>query len=178
LCSFLICENQYIAAMKTLLLIRHAKSSWASMGEADFDRPLSERGKREVAEMSEKILNQSIKITAFVSSPAKRAYTTCKAFAAAYGKSEEDIHLIEELYHAAPETFYKVIATLNDEDDNVAIFSHNPGITEFVSMVCGKLNYIDMPTCGIFALTVDINSWKEFDNTERKFLFFKYPKEN
>jgi phosphohistidine phosphatase len=163
--------------MKTLLLIRHAKSSWANIGETDFDRSLNERGKREALEMAEKLVNQSIKIDAFVSSTAKRARKTCKVFLGAYGKNKEDIILVEKLYHPAPHIFYEVIKELNDDDDSVAIFSHNPGITEFVSTVCDKVRIVDMPTCGVFAVKVNINSWKDFEKTEKKFLFFKYPKE-
>jgi phosphohistidine phosphatase len=163
--------------MKTLFLIRHAKSSWANIGETDFDRSLNERGKREAAEMAEKLVNQSIKINGFVSSPAKRAIKTCKAFLEAYGKNKEDVVLIEKLYHPAPHIFYEVIKELNDNDDNVAIFSHNPGITEFVSTVCGKVRIVDMPTCGVFAVEADIDSWKDFEKVEKRFLFFKYPRE-
>lgn len=163
--------------MKTLLLIRHAKSSWANLGETDFDRSLNDRGKREAVEMAEKLVSHSIKINAFVSSTAKRARKTCKAFLEAYGKKTEDMILVEKLYHPAPHAFYEVIKELNDGDDNVAIFSHNPGITEFVSTVCGKVRIVDMPTCGVFAVEADIESWKDFEKAEKSFLFFKYPKE-
>jgi phosphohistidine phosphatase len=163
--------------MKTLLLIRHAKSSWANIGETDFDRTLNERGKREAAEMAEKLVNQSIKINGFVSSPAKRAIKTCKAFLDAYGRENKDIVLFEKLYHPALHIFYEVIKELNDDDENVAIFSHNPGITEFVSTVCGKVRIVDMPTCGVFAVEANIDSWKDFEKAEKRFLFFKYPRE-
>ncbi len=167
----------YICYMKTLLLIRHAKSSWANIGETDFDRSLNDSGKREAAEMAEKLVNQSIKINAFVSSPAKRARKTCKAFLDAYGKTKEEMILFEKLYHPASLIFYDVIKELNDNDNSVAIFSHNPGITEFVSTVCGKVRIVDMPTCGVFAVEADIDSWKDFEKAEKSFLFFKYPKE-
>ena len=66
--------------MKTLIVVRHAKSSWANIGERDFDRNLNDRGKEDAPAMAEKLLHTKIKVDAFVSSPAKRARKTAKYF--------------------------------------------------------------------------------------------------
>ena len=71
--------------MKSLLIIRHAKSDWDNSSLNDFDRPLNKRGKRDAPEMAKRLLGKKISIDAFVSSPALRAFTTCKIIAQEYG---------------------------------------------------------------------------------------------
>ena len=164
--------------MKTLIIIRHAKSSWANIGEADFDRPLNERGKKDAPEMAEKLLAANIKIDAFVSSPAKRAKKTCKAFMEMYNVERENIILIDELYNAQVATFYQVVSSLKNDYNNVAMFSHNPGISEFANSLCNGVDIDDMPTCAVFAVQINIDDWKDFESAEKKFLFFKYPKQD
>lgn len=163
--------------MKTLFLIRHAKSSWANIGQTDFDRPLNDRGKNDASSMAQKLFAENILIDTFITSPAKRALTTCKAFADAYQKDNDAIILTDKLYHAAPHVFYEVINELKDEMNNIAIFAHNPGITELASTITGKVKLIDMPTCGVYAVQAHTNSWQDFATAEKEFLFFKFPKE-
>jgi phosphohistidine phosphatase len=161
--------------MKTLLLIRHAKSSWDNAILHDRDRPLNERGRRDAPEMAARLVRNGIPIDRFVSSPAKRARKTAELFIREYGRKEEEILFIPELYNAELQTFYKVIAALDDKDDHVAIFSHNPGITAFVnSLAVAQLD--NMPTCGVFAVKSEASSWAGFSSSERKFLFFDTPK--
>ncbi len=163
--------------MKTLLIIRHAKSIWANIGERDFDRPLNERGKKDAPEMAEKLLADQVKIDAFVSSPAKRAKKTCKAFMEVYDTEKENIILIDELYNAQVSTFYNVVSNLQHNPHHVALFSHNPGISEFANSLCQGVDIDDMPTCAVFAVEIPIDDWKDFGSAEKKFLFFKYPKQ-
>ena len=132
--------------MKTLIIIRHAKSSWANIGEKDFDRPLNERGKKDAPEMAEKLLVSNIKIDAFVSSPAKRARKTCKAFMEVYDVEKNDIILLDELYNAPATTFYNVTTQLNNNFNSVAFFAHNQGISEFANSLCENVDVDDMPT--------------------------------
>ena len=128
---FVILINE-ISNLKTLLLIRHAKSSWDDAGLTDYERPLNERGKKDAPAMAEKLYERGIKIDAFVTSPARRARKTAEQFAKRYKKEKEDLLLKTELYMASDEAFNSVIEKLNDDIDCVAIFSHNPGITDFV----------------------------------------------
>lgn len=161
--------------MKQLLIIRHAKSSWELGVLNDFDRGLNERGQIDAPAMATRLMNKNIAIDLFVSSTAKRAFTTATHFATAYKKTTDDILKVDELYHAAPPIFYKTIARLNDAYNSVAIFSHNPGITEFVNELCStKID--DMPTCGVFAVKINIESWTNFVAAKKEFLFFDYPK--
>lgn len=162
--------------MKTLIVVRHAKSSWANIGERDFDRTLNEKGKKDAPEMAVKLLNTHIKVDAFISSPAKRARKTAKAFIEAFGKTKGDIILLDDLYNAPSTIFYKTITALQDEYQAAVLFAHNPGITEFVNTLCDT-HINEMPTCSMFAVQIPITSWKHFTESNKEFLFFKYPKE-
>jgi phosphohistidine phosphatase len=161
--------------MKSLLLVRHAKSSWESNVLSDFERPLNERGKKEALEMAKRLTKDKISIDHFVSSPAKRAKKTAKFFIKEYGRDESEILFIPELYHAAVKTFIKIVAGLSDQYTAVAIFSHNPGITEFVNTLT-PVQIDNMPTCAVFAVKANINSWNEFAEATKELYFFNYPK--
>ena len=126
--------------MKQLLIIRHAKSSWDFSVLDDFNRPLNERGHTDAPKMAKRLLNKKISIDAFVSSTAKRALATAEYFAEAYNIKKKDIIQVDELYHASLKMFYNVIATIDDKYDTVAIFSHNPGITDFVNELTNQSN--------------------------------------
>ena len=161
--------------MKTLLLVRHAKSSWDAPGLSDFDRPLNERGKKDAPEIAKRLKDKKIDIDLFVTSPAKRAKKTARYFAEEYGLKKDDIQLVDDLYLATPAAFQKTITDLSDKNNVVAIFSHNPGITEFVNSLT-NVRIDDMPTCSVFAIHAETDSWSRFESAEKKFLFFDYPK--
>lgn len=163
--------------MKKLFIIRHAKSSWLTSTVNDFDRPLNERGHNDAPLMAKKLFQHTNIIDAFVSSPAKRAFTTAFYFANEYNVAEKEIIQAGELYHATSNVFYKAIAQFASNWQTVAIFSHNPGITDFVNSLTNT-NIDNMPTCGIFAITAKTNDWKNFKDAEKEFIFFDYPKAN
>jgi phosphohistidine phosphatase len=161
--------------MKTLILVRHAKSDWGNPGLDDIDRPLNERGKRDAPAMAHRLLDKKIKIDAFISSPAKRAARTAKIFAEELGAKKKDIIFKKDLYLASPSAFYEVIADADDEFDTIAVFSHNEGITEFANQLTDA-RVDNIPTCGVFAVKVDSKSWKSFKEAKKEFWFFDYPK--
>lgn len=161
--------------MKTLLLIRHAKSSWDNSSLSDFDRPLNERGKTDAPIMAKRLKNKNIEIDAFVCSPAKRARKTAEIFMKEYLQNKMEPAFISKLYEASINDFYRVVEELNDKSSSVAVFAHNPGITEFInSLECSPV--YNMPTCAVYGLQIDTTSWKEFRAAPKKFLFFDYPK--
>lgn len=161
--------------MKTLLLIRHAKSSWDDAALSDFDRPLNERGKKDAPAMAERIADKKIKIDAFFSSPAKRAARTAKIFADEFKIKKDEIIFKSELYLASVDVFYDVIKKIDDGLNCIAIFSHNPGITDFANELT-EVQVDNIPTCGIFAVKADIQHWTDFKEDRIKFWFFDYPK--
>lgn len=161
--------------VKQLLVIRHAKSSWANPGQDDFDRPLNDRGHKDAPMMAQRLLERQVQLDVIVSSTARRAFTTAGYFAEAYQLHKKDIRGMQQLYQAYPAVFYDVITKLEDTVTTAAIFAHNPGITLFANEL--TTTQIDnMPTCGIFAIKANIHHWKDFEDAKKTFWFFDYPK--
>lgn len=160
---------------KTLFLVRHAKSSWDDPSVKDFDRPLNERGEKDAPAMANKLREKKIKIDALVSSPAKRAWQTCKYFAKEFDLKKKNIIPEPMLYEASEENFYEAIKNSKNKWDSVAVFSHNPGITSFVNSLTDT-QIDDMPTCSVFAIKIDTDEWKNFKSAKKEFWFFDYPK--
>ncbi|HWB94312.1 MAG TPA: histidine phosphatase family protein [Puia sp.] len=161
--------------MKTLLIVRHAKSSWDNADMSDIDRPLNDRGKRDAPVMAQRVVKTGVRIDRFVSSPAKRARQTAEFFVKAFGRKENEIVFIPELYHASMPTFKEVVGGLDNADGTVALFSHNPGITAFVNILT-EVRLDNMPTCGVFAVKSPAKQWSEFLSAGPQLLFFDYPK--
>jgi len=161
--------------MKTLILVRHAKSSWDQDGLSDSERPLNERGKKDAPEMASRLHKRGLKIDAFVASPAERAFRTARYFAKEFDFKKDDIQVEKSLYGALPAQFTAVVAALKDKWDTAALFSHNPGITDYVNTLC-DVHTDNMPTCGVFAVQANVDSWENFAAAEKSFLFFDYPK--
>ena len=163
--------------MKTLLVIRHAKSSWDNLGATDEERPLNDRGKRDAPVMAKRVKDRKIKIDCFVSSPAVRAKKTAAIFMKEYDEKEKNLIIVPSLYEASIKNFNDAVEKFKDKDHVVALFSHNPGITDFVNTLT-EFKVDNMPTCSVFALKVTTKEWKEFRNAEKEFLFFDYPKKS
>src|SRR5947209_3044939 len=134
--QFIIAQLKTISdihLMKTLIVVRHAKSSWSDADKDDHDRPLNSRGKKDAPEMAKRLRKRDIKVDLFLSSTALRARTTAAYFADEYDVSKKDIVLEEKLYLAPAEAYYEVLSKLDNKHDTVAVFGHNPGITAFVN---------------------------------------------
>lgn len=160
--------------MKQLLIVRHAKSSWALAGQQDFDRPLNDRGLRDAPMMAQRMLDKQVTIDAFVSSTANRALTTCRFFVDAY-QAKDKLTTVSELYHAPAYVFYEVLADVDDAVETVAVFAHNPGITAFVNELTST-QIDNMPTCAVFAVKIETEHWRDLKNAKKHFWFFDYPK--
>lgn len=161
--------------MKTLILVRHAKSSWEEAGLSDSERPLNERGKRDAPEMAKRLRKRKLEIDKLVSSPAERAFRTARFFAKEFDFKKDDILVEKALYGALSSGFEQVVAGLKDKYTTVALFSHNPGITEYANTLT-NVRTDNVPTCGVFAVQADVDNWAAFAKAEKKFLFYDYPK--
>ncbi|MBL6445455.1 histidine phosphatase family protein [Fulvivirga sp. 29W222] len=161
--------------MKTLYIVRHAKSSWDHPQLSDKDRPLSKRGERDAPKMGQRLYNRGISPDLILSSPANRAITTCKTIARALGYPLENIEIDDHLYHASEDLLLDIVNNTNDIWLSLMIFGHNPGFTDFAnSLTDGDLDNI--PTCGVFACTFEVGSWQEVGFGNGSLLFFDYPK--
>jgi phosphohistidine phosphatase len=161
--------------MKTLLLVRHAKSSWDLPGASDFERNLNERGKTDAPEMASRLIRKKIGVDLFMSSPAKRAKKTAEIFIKHFNRDGNEIIYIPELYLAEMDTFSEVISKLENSYQSVALFAHNPGLTDFANSLT-NVHIDNIPTCGVFAVTISIERWDKFGLATKNFLFFDYPK--
>jgi len=164
--------------MKTLLLIRHAKSSWDDTSLSDFDRPLNERGKVDAPKMGKRLRKNNVKIDAFISSPAKRAKKTAECFINEYDRNPGEIIFISSLYDASVSDFNAAIKTIDDKYKSAAFFSHNPGITLLANELISGADIDNMPTCSVFSVKADVEKWKDFSKAKKEFLFFDYPKKD
>ncbi|HPM29252.1 MAG TPA: histidine phosphatase family protein [Chryseolinea sp.] len=163
--------------MKTLYIIRHAKSSWDDPDQSDFDRPLNERGKRNAPRMGKRLKEKGIHPDQIVTSPAKRAWSTGKRIAEILKYPKENIKTIKALYHADEETILDTVQKLNDHCHVVMLVGHNPGLTDFVNTLKEDEWSLDnLPTCGVVGFSFNEDSWKKIKWGTGKLLFFDYPK--
>jgi phosphohistidine phosphatase len=166
-----------ISAMKTLYVVRHAKSSWDDLNSADFERGLNERGKRDAPRIGKRLKDKGIQPDVMVSSPAKRALSTAKRLAEILKYPKEKIKTESKLYHANDDSILSVVQNIKDKHDIVLLFGHNPGLTDFVNAIADvEINIDNVPTCGVVAFSLQVDSWKNVNWKSGKFLFFDYPK--
>lgn len=161
---------------RTLVMIRHAKSSWANPLQSDYERPLNERGEHDAPVMGARLKEKGISPDLIIASTAKRAAQTAKKIAAAVGYDTEKILWKNRLYHCIPAVFEEVIYEIDNAVNTVFIVAHNPGITEFVNELVPGFTIDHMPTCGLVATHVDAEEWSDFHNAKRQVFLFDYPK--
>ena len=161
--------------MKTLYLMRHAKSSWDTPGLNDGERPLNSRGKKNAPFMG-KLLKEKNEIPdLIISSPAKRAYSTAKKVAKEVDYPGKKILKEEKLYMADTDEFLSVIGNTGQNLNKLMLVSHNSGITRFANFISGE-NLDNIPTAGIARIDFDMDSWRQIKETKGKMIFFEYPK--
>ena len=162
--------------MKRLILVRHAKSSWANPGQDDIDRPLNERGLRNAPNMARRLRERGQVPALAISSPARRALTTAQLMAAELGIAGADIRVEPSLYEASVEIWLRVIATLPAGVGSVLMVGHNPTLTELANQLCHALHIGNVPTCGVLCLDYDARSWKSVPDSQPGEWSFDYPK--
>lgn len=144
--------------MKTLLVLRHAKSSWDDASLDDRERPLNARGRRDAPRMGDLIRDTRLMPDLIITSDAVRAHTTARAAADAAGY-RRDLVVEPLLYHADPEDIVAVLQALGDGNArSVMIVGHNPGLEDFVAQLTGESH--DLPTAALVQLTLPIDAWR------------------
>ena len=160
--------------MKTLYLLRHAKSSWSSPSLDDFDRPLNKRGIRNAPFMVEILLKKNISPELIISSPALRAITTAKIIAEKLKYSFSNIKKDKKIYQASTLDLLNVIKQTNNKLKFLMLVGHNPGMTDIINLISDK-RLDNLPTAGIVCLKKEADSWEEIDDNW-SFEFIEYPK--
>ena len=161
--------------MKTLLLMRHAKSSWSDASLADHDRPLNGRGKADAPRMGRALEERDLVPGRILSSTAKRARHTAELVIENL-PFEGNFSQHRELYHAGVDEYLDALAGLPDETDCVMLVGHNPGMAEFVDFLTDRPEM--MTTANVAVIQLPIESWEDLDfETEGELVDVLRPKE-
>jgi len=160
--------------MKTLLLMRHAKSSWDTPQQKDFDRPLNERGRRVAPLMGRYLRRQKIHPDLVLCSPAERAKETAGLFTAAAQLSGE-LRLDERIYDASVYTLLQVVSQVEDDASSVLMIGHNPGLEELILRLTGQIRR--MPTAALASIQLDIERWADVREMSGRLDWIQRPKE-
>jgi phosphohistidine phosphatase len=142
--------------MKTLLLLRHAKSSWASPELRDFDRPLNQRGLKAAPLMGKFMRKRKITPDLIISSPAVRARMTA-ALVIENGELRTDLRFDERIYEADVETLLKVISQIDEAAETVVIVGHNPGLQELLKALTDEEH--EFPTAALAQISLKLDNW-------------------
>ena len=145
--------------MKTLYLIRHAKSSKDDPNLSDRDRPLADRGRRDAPTMGKRLAQRDVKPDLLVSSPALRALTTAQLMADEIGYAREKIVVDDHLYGSSADVLLALVRALDRKADRVMLFGHNPEFTELAHRLSSDI--ADMPTCAIAEFRFDTKKWSD-----------------
>jgi phosphohistidine phosphatase len=144
--------------MKTLLLLRHAKSSPIDLAGQDFERPLNDRGKKEAVLIADFIRRQNIPMDLIVCSPALRAKQTMELLFATNQPSPE-VRLDRRIYNASPTQLLEVISGVEDKRQSLLIIGHNPGMEELLTLLLGKEQH--MPTAALAQVALSTKNWNQ-----------------
>jgi phosphohistidine phosphatase len=149
--------------MKTLLILRHAKSSWKNNKLPDHERPLNPRGQRDAPNVGKRLRNEDLIPDAILSSTAKRARQTAEAVAEESGCTGE-LQLSKELYGGGPEAYLDAIRSLPSMVNCALVVGHNPDLEELVEILTGES--VRLPTAALAQLQLDIQSWQDLNEEE------------
>lgn len=163
--------------MKTLYLVRHAKSSWDEPFQSDFERTLNTRGQTEAPIMAKLLSRKNVNPDLIVSSPAARTLLTAEIFAEELKYPVKNILTDERIYEATMRELTSVVRSINDKRGKVIMFGHNPGLTNFANLLGSELLQ-SLPTCAIVGLELSIESWSKIERHCGKTFFFDYPKKH
>jgi phosphohistidine phosphatase len=144
--------------MKTLLLLRHAKSSWKDSDARDFDRPLNQRGLKAAPAMGRLIRKRKLRPDLVLSSPAERArQTTQLVIEAAALKTE--LRYDERIYEASVARLFEIVSQIDDEANVVMLVGHNPGCEELLEVLTGEAH--KLPTAAFACIELNVEKWNK-----------------
>ena len=163
--------------MKTLTIVRHAKSSWNEPGLSDRDRPLNKRGQRDAPRMGKRIADAGIRPSLIVSSPATRAWTTAQIIAEELSYPVEFLQRENSLYLASLNDILDVIVAQDDGFNSLMVVGLNPGLTNIVNFLSPGITG-NLPTAGVVSVTIDQDDWKLYEQPNTELILHDCPKNN
>jgi phosphohistidine phosphatase len=163
--------------MKTLYLVRHAKSSWKYPDLDDFERPLNKRGRKNAPFMGKLLKKLKVTPEFIISSPANRAATTARILAAKINYPLENIRYNETLYEFSEGALIQVVKHIDDGVAKAMVVGHNPGLNGLANYL-GDQSISNIPTAGIYCLYLNIASWTKIRENCGKLKFFEFPKKH
>lgn len=168
--------------MKTILLLRHAKSSWDNPGLADFERPLAKRGKKDAPRMGQVLADFDNVPDLIISSPAKRAKQTAELAAKHCGYTK-DIRWEESFYHGSSHALIRVLQSLPEKFERVMLVGHNPTMEETAAELLSLAEdhwedafAIRMPTAALVCIQADIFEWSTLEAGDGVLQWFLIPR--
>jgi phosphohistidine phosphatase len=162
--------------MRTLLILRHAKSSWKDPGQTDHDRPLNKRGRRDAPRVGQLIKDRGLVPDQIHCSSAVRAVTTAEMVALACGFPPDQIQFTSQFYLAPPSTYIHHLRSHADGSDTVMVVGHNPGLESLLHALTGVDEHL--PTAALARVALEIADWSELSlNTPARLVEFFRPRE-
>lgn len=141
--------------MKELIIIRHAKTERPKLGQRDFDRSLTYRGKRQMTDLVNHIETTHSDLELVLVSSAQRTRETYTLLSCAFGGAE--VLFLEDLYLCSSTTVMKILSKHAEKQTKVAYIGHNEGLTDLVAYL--QDNYVHVPTGGFLHFTLPVDSW-------------------
>lgn len=148
--------------MKTLYILRHAKSGWNDAALSDFERPLNERGMRAAPLMGKTMKERNFVPQLIISSPAVRAKQTAELIKE-NAEIESEINFDSRIYEANPQTLLEIVSEIEDANDTALLVGHNPGFETLVRILTGKIE--PMPTAALAVIDLEIENWNQIFST-------------
>ena len=160
--------------MKTLYLLRHAKSSWKDSSLADFERPLKRRGRDAAEGMGRFLASKNVDISMLISSPSVRTRETVE-IVLRHAKLQVEPLFDQRIYEASPATLAQIVSEIPADKETAMLVGHNPGMEELLAFLTHETRH--MPTCALARISLDGVSWKEVDRGTGKLEWFVTPKD-
>jgi phosphohistidine phosphatase len=157
-CHYLDINLKTVLNMKTVYIVRHAKSSWDNFNLSDHDRPLQQVGIKKTKKIIDFLKNKRTAADLIISSSAVRAFETAKLIATGIGYPIQAIVKNADLFQANEDDIYNELLSIDDDKNSVMIIAHNPTLTDFVNnFVAPQID--NLPTTGIVRIDFDTNTW-------------------
>ena len=165
-----------VSSGKTIVLMRHAKSSWGNRELTDFERPLNARGKKAAPFMGRKLSGHDLNISQFISSPSNRTMQTAKRICKEIAYDFSKVLFKDSIYQASTKNLLNVINGVDNEHDTIILLGHNPAITYLVNALQDESYITNVPTCGMVSITFALDVWGDIGHGKGILSFYEYPR--